>query len=217
MTTATALPPQAPTTPATATPALKPTPTPAPRKAYAPVRRRFTVAEYFAMAESGILHADEHLELLDGEIIIMAPMANPHRQSVNWAEMLLKESIGRRAMVQVQSTIVLDDGTAPEPDIAVIRLRSINDLVTVTPEEVYLLVEVADSSLDFDREEKLARYAAAGIPEVWIANLVDSRVEAHDDPVDGVYQNTRVIAPGDTVSPRAFPDVALAVSDFLPN
>ena len=210
MTTATALPTQAPTT--------TPTPPPAatPSQACAPVRRRFTVEEYFTMAEAGILHQDERVELIDGEIIIMGPMGNPHRQSVNWAEMLLKESIGRRAMVQVQATIVLDDGTAPEPDIAVIRLRSINDLVTVTPEEVYFLVEVADSSLEFDREAKLARYAAAGIPEVWIANLVDTQVEAHDDPVDGVYQNVRVISRGESISPRAFPDVTLAVSDFLP-
>ena len=112
--------------------------------------------------------------------------------------------------------IVLDDGTAPEPDIAVIRLRSINDLVTVTPEEIYFLVEVADSSLEFDRETKLARYAAAGIPEVWIANLVDRRLEAHADPVDRAYQTSWVISPGESTSPRAFPDVVLAVSDFLP-
>ena len=181
-----------------------------------PVRRRFTVAEYFAMAEAGILDEDEHVELIDGEIIVMAPMGNPHRQSVNWAGRLLGPALGDRAMVQVQAPIVLDDGTAPEPDIAVIRLRSINDLATVTPEEVYFLVEVADSSLEFDREEKLARYAAASIPEVWIGNLVDGRVEAYDDPVDGAYQNVRIIPTGERISPRAFPDVELAVSDFLP-
>ena len=181
-----------------------------------PARRRFTVAEYFAMAEAGILHEDEHIELIDGEIIVMSPMGNPHRQSVNWIGFLLSPALGNRAMVQVQATVVLDDGTAPEPDIAVIRLRSINDLVTVTPEEIYFLVEVADSSLEFDRETKLARYAAAGIPEVWIANLVDRRLEAHADPVDGAYQTSWVTLPGESVSPRAFPDIVLAVSDFLP-
>ena len=188
----------------------------APAREVAPARRRFTVVEYFAMAEAGILHEDEHIELIDGEIIIMSPMGNPHRQSVNWVDLLLKEALGRRAMVQVQATIVLDDGTAPEPDIAVIRYRSINDLVTVTPEEIYFLVEVADSSLEFDRETKLARYAAAGIPEVWIANLVDGQVEAYDDPMDGAYQNLRTAHRGESISPRAFPDVVLAVSDFLP-
>ena len=198
----------------TATASPKPTETEA--RPRAPTRRRFTVAEYFAMAEAGILREDEHIELIDGEIIVMSPMGNPHRQSVNWVGLMMREALGRRAMVQVRATIVLDDGTAPEPDIAVIRLRSINDLVTVTPEEIYFIVEVADSSLGFDRDTKLARYAAAGIPEVWIANLVDRRLEAHADPVDGAYQTSWVISPGESVSPRAFPDVVLAVSDFLP-
>ena len=181
-----------------------------------PSRRRFTVAEYFAMAEAGILHEDERIELIDGEIIIMSPINDPHRQSVNWITLLLTEAFTRRAMVQVQATIALSDATAPEPDIAVIRLRSINDLVTVTPEEIYFLVEVADSSLAFDRGIKLARYATAGIPEVWIANLLDGQVEAHDDPVGGAYRNVRVFPQGATISPRAFPDVTLAVSEFLP-
>ena len=181
-----------------------------------PLRRRFTVKEYFAMAEAGILHEDERIELIDGEIIIMSPIYDPHRQSVNWIAMLLSESLARRAMVQVQATIVLNDDTAPEPDIAVIRFRSINDLVTVTPEEIYFLVEVADSSLAFDRRIKLPRYAAAGIPAVWIANLVDKQVEAHTDPVDGVYQNSQVFPLDATISPHVFPDIALAVSDFLP-
>ena len=181
-----------------------------------PMRRRFTVDEYFALAEAGILHKDERIELIDGEIIVMSPINDPHRQSVNWVSLLLIEAFARRAMVQVQATIRLNDNTAPEPDIAVIRFRTINDLVTVTPEEIYFLVEVADSSLAFDRETKLPRYAAAGIPEVWVANLVNRRVEVHADPVDGVYRSVRIIYAGATVSPQAFPDITLAVSDFLP-
>ncbi len=181
-----------------------------------PMRRRFTVDEYFALAEAGILHQEERVELIDGEIIIMSPVNDPHRQSVNWLDHLLGAALGERAMVQAQATIVLNDGTAPEPDIAIIRFRSINDLVTVTPEEIYLLVEVADSSLTFDRDTKLPRYAAAGIPEVWIANLVNRQVEAHSNPVEGVYRNVLIVHPGATVSPQAFPDVTLAVNDFLP-
>ncbi len=181
-----------------------------------PMRRRFTVDEYFAMAEAGILRKEERIELIDGEIIIRSPINDPHRQSVNWIAYLLTVALGDRAMVQVQATIVLNDATAPEPDIAVIRFRSINDLVTVTPEEIYFLVEVADSSLVFDRGTKLPRYAAAGIPAVWIANLVDQQVEAYADPADGVYQNAQVFPLDAAISPHAFPDVTLAVSDFLP-
>ena len=180
------------------------------------MRRRFTVDEYFALAEAGILRKEERVELIDGEIIIMSPINDPHRQSVNWLDHLLGAALGERAMVQAQATIVLNDGTAPEPDIAIIRFRSINDLVTVTPEEIYLLVEVADSSLEFDRDTKLPRYAAAGIPEVWIANLVNRRVEAHSNPVDGVYRNVLIVHAGATISPQAFPDVTLTVNDFLP-
>ena len=181
-----------------------------------PMRRRFTVAEYFAMAEAGILHEDERIELIDGEIIVMSPINHPHRQSVNWADRLLNSAVGERAMVQVQAPIELDDSSAPQPDIAVLRLRPVGDFTPVTPDEVYFLVEVADSSLAFDRGTKLARYAAAGIPEVWIANLVNRQVEAHSNPVDGVYRNVLIVHAGATVSPQAFPDVTLAVSDFLP-
>ena len=181
-----------------------------------PTRRQFTVDEYFALAEAGILHEDEHVELIDGEVIVMAPKGERHRQSVNWLGHFLIPALGRRAMMQVQATIVLNGDTAPEPDIAIIRFRSINDLVTVTPAEIYFLVEVADSSPAFYRETKLPRYAAAGVPEVWIANLVNRQVEAHFNPVDGVYRNVLIVHAGATISPLAFPDVTLAVNDFLP-
>ena len=174
-----------------------------------PMRRRFTVDEYFALAEAGILRKEERVELIDGEIIVMSPINHPHRQSVNWADRLLNAAVGERA-------IELDDSSAPQPDIAVLRLRPVGDFTPVTPDEVYFLVEVADSSLAFDRETKLARYAAAGIPEVWIANLVNRQVEAHSNPVDGVYRNVLIVHAGATISPQAFPDVTLAVNDFLP-
>ena len=181
-----------------------------------PMRRRFTVDEYFALAEAGILHKDERVELIDGEIIIMSPISHPHRQSVNWAGRLLNAAVGERAMVQVQAPIELDDSSAPQPGIAVLRLRPVSDFTPVMPDEVYFLVEVADSSLAFDRGTKLARYAAAGIPEVWIANLVNRQIEAYSNPVDGVYQNLLIGHAGATISPQAFPDVTLAVNDFLP-
>ena len=155
--------------------------------------RRFTVDEYLALGAAGILAKEERVELLDGEIICMAPIGNRHRISVNWVADLMHEAIGRRGMVQVQAPIQLDDFTMPEPDIAVIRRRSINDLAPVLPSDVYLLVEVADSSLEFDLGEKLARYAAAGIPEVWVANLRAGELVVNTEPERGVYTNVRVI------------------------
>ena len=178
--------------------------------------RRFTIAEYLALGAASILAKEERVELLDGEIIQMAPIGNRHRNSLNWLDDLMREGIGRRAMVQVQGPIQLDDANAPQPDIAVIRRRSINDVGPVLPSDVYLVVEVADSSLEFDLGEKLARYAAAGIPEVWVANLRAGELVINTEPQGAVYANVHVIPLGGRVSPQAFPDVVLELADFIP-
>ena len=178
--------------------------------------RRFTIDEYLALGAAGILAKEERIELLDGEIIQMAPIGNRHMNSVDWSGDLMREGVGRRAMVRVQSSIQLDDATMPEPDIAVIRRRSVNDLASVLPSDVYLLVEVADSSLEFDLGEKLARYAVAGIPEVWVANLRAGELVVNTEPEGAAYANVRVIPLGGTVSPQAFPDVVLELADFIP-
>ena len=178
--------------------------------------RRFTVAEYLAMGAAGILAKEERIELLDGEIIQMAPIGDRHLNSVDWIGHLLHEAIGRRAMVRVQGSIQLNDFSAPEPDIAVFRWRSINDIGPVLPPDVYLLVEVADSSLEFDLGEKLARYAAAGIPEVWVANLRAGELVVNTEPEGSAYANARVVPLDGTVSPQVFPDATLAAADFIP-
>ena len=178
--------------------------------------RRFTVDEYLALGAAGILAKEERIELLDGEIICMAPIGNRHLNSVDWVAHLMGPAIGDRAMVRVQGSIQLDDATMPEPDIAVIRLRSVNDIAPVLPSDVYLLVEVADSSLEFDLGEKLARYAAAGIPEVWIANLRDGELVVNTEPEGTTYAHVRVISLGGAASPQAFPDVVLELADFIP-
>ncbi len=189
---------------------------PANERADVGVGRRFTVDEYLALGAAGILAKEERIELLDGEIIQMAPIGNRHLNSVDWLGLLMREAIGRRAMVRVQGSIQLDDATMPEPDIAVIRRRSINDIGPVLPSDVYLVVEVADSSLEFDLGEKLARYAAAGIPEVWVANLRAGELVVNTDPKGTAYANVRIISLGGQVSPQAFPDITLAVADFIP-
>ena len=178
--------------------------------------RRFTVAEYLALGEAGILAKEERIELLDGEIIQMAPIGNRHLISVDWLADLLREGIGRQAMVQVRGSIQLDDASAPEPDIAVIPRRSINDIGPTLPSDVYFLVEVADSSLEFDLGEKLARYAAAGIPEVWVANLRAGELVVNTEPQGAAYTNVRVIPLDGRASPEAFPDVILELADFIP-
>ena len=179
---------------------------------------RFTVDEYLDLGAAGILAKEERIELLDGEIICMAPIGNRHRHqhSIDWLAHLMHPAIRLRAMVQVKAPIQLDDFTMPEPDIAVIRRRSVNDIAPVLPSDVYLLVEVADSSLEFDLGEKLALYAAAGIPEVWVANLRAGELVVNTEPEGAAYTNVRVIPLDGSVSPQAFPDVALELADFIP-
>ena len=179
-----------------------------------PTRRRFTVEEFYAMAEAGILTADERVELLNGEIFAMAPMGAPHADITYLFDDFFKSSLRGRARVQVQGPLRVDDNTLLFPDISVLRLRSDYRRHLPEPEDVLLLIEVSDSSLWRDRETKLPRYAA-GIPEVWVANVPASHIEAFSDPVDGVYQSRRIVPADGQISPIAFPDVVLTVGDFL--
>ena len=186
-----------------------------PAQTAAPTRRRFTVEEYCAMAEAGILAEDERVELLDGEIFVMPPIGEPHEFGTDLFNRELSHRLYDRALVRVQNSIRLNDYGLPEPDIAVVRFRDDYHRNRPTPADVLLVIEVADSSLRRDRELKLPHYAAAGIPEVWIANVRARQVEAFQDPVDGVYQSSRIVPADGQISPRTFPDVVLTVGEFL--
>ena len=180
--------------------------------------RRFTVDEYMAMGEAGILgelrREHERVELLDGEIIIKEPMGPYHLGGTNWLTMLLVPPLVGRAIVQIQGSIYLNDRSAPEPDVTVRSLsRSWERAETG---DVYFVIEVSDTTLAYDRGVKLARYAAAGIPEVWILNLRGREVTTYNDPAETGYAAVRTCRAGESISPRAFPDVVLAVSDFMP-
>ena len=180
--------------------------------------RRFTVDEYMAIGEVGILgemrREGERVELLDGEIIIKEPMGPYHLGGTNWLTMLLVPPLVGRAIVQVQGSIYLNDRSAPEPDVTVRSLsRSWERAETG---DVYFVIEVSDTTLAYDRGVKLARYAAAGIPEVWILNLRGREVTTYNDPAETGYATVHTYRAGDSISPRAFPDLVLAVSDFMP-
>ena len=180
--------------------------------------RRFTVDEYYAMAEAGILKKEDRVELIDGVIVAMSPMAGPHIGCVNGFNRALTTAVGERAIVQVQCPVRLDDSTEPEPDLALLReCADFYDSGPAGPEDVLLLIEVADSSVDYDRYEKLPRYARAGIPEVWIAVLPERIIAAHTGLVDGRYTMRRTFSPGDTISPGCFPDAVLPVAEILPS
>ena len=181
-------------------------------------RRRFTVDEYLAMERACILYKSDRVELIDGVIIVMPPIGDRHVGGSNWGNTLFVPPLLGRAIVQVGGPIYLNDNTAPQPDIALVRWTEPGSGATgrSTPDDVYLVIEFADSSLAYDRGAKLARYAAAGIPEVWVANLRAQEVTSYAEPSGAEYAAVRTYRAGESISPRAFPDVVLAVSDFMP-
>ena len=178
--------------------------------------RLFNVDEYLGMEKAGILHEDDRIELMDGKIIVMAPIGDYHEFGTDWLTMLLAPALVGRAMVRIQGSIRLHNFSAPEPDVAVLRLRSFDDIRPYYPDDIYFVIELADSSLRYDSGVKLARYAAAGIPEVWIANLRIREVTVYAGLSGSTYEIVNVYRPGDSISPRAFPDIALAVDEFMP-
>ena len=179
-------------------------------------KRRFTVGESLAMLEAGVLHEDDRIELIDGVLLVMAPIGNYHDNTADWLAELSFRNFGDRARVRVQGSIRLNNMSAPQPDIAILRRRALGDMRPYFPQDIFLVIEIADSSLRYDSGPKLARYAAAGIAEVWIANLRAREVVAHTDPAGPEYTSVRVYRPGESIVPQAFPEVGLAIDEFMP-
>jgi Uma2 family endonuclease len=186
--------------------------------AFAPRRRRFNVDEYYRMAEAGILGPDERVELLGGEIYEMAPMGSRHAGRVRFLDHWFDRRLGGRGVVSAQCPLRLSDGSEPEPDLALLRIRPDDpdyDRSHPLPGDVLLVVEIADTSLSYDRDRKLPRYAEAGIPEVWIVDLTRRRLLAWREPSARRYQASFELAGVDTVAPLAFPDLRLTVGELL--
>lgn len=179
-------------------------------------RRHFTVAEYHRMAEAGIFSEDDRLELIEGEILKMSPIGSLHASCVKRLNKLLGNLVGQSAIVSVQDPVQLNDFSEPEPDIALLRPRD-DFYAQAHPgaADVLLIIEIADSSVEYDRNIKLPTYAHSGIPEVLIANLAADTVEAYSDPVNGSYQHTRLYKRGETFSPQMLPGIAIKISDIL--
>jgi Uma2 family endonuclease len=152
--------------------------------------RPFTKNEYHRMIEAGILREDDRVELIEGNIIAMAPIGSRHVACVNRFNRLLNQALGDRAQVSVQNPVSLTRYSEPQPDIAVLRPRE--DFYSAAlpgPEDILLIVEVADASAVADRQDKLPLYARAGIPEVWLVDWIEERVEVCQEPwTDGSYR-----------------------------
>ena len=183
----------------------------------AAARRLFTREEYHRMGEVGILTRSDRVELIRGEIIKMSPQGRRHRAFIDNLTQLLGARLTGRAIVSIQMPIVLADDTEPEPDVQILRRRTVpyKDR-EADADDALLLIEVAVSSLAYDRSIKLGLYAAAGIPEYWVVDCVAESIEVYRAPhADGYRDVARVAGPTATVVLQAFPDVALALSDVF--
>lgn len=168
------------------------------------------------MAETGVLKPDARVELLEGQIIDMSPIGPFHGGVVGRLARLFNKIAGDRSLVLSQHPLHLDDHSEPQPDFLLLKPIP-GDYTTrhPQPEDVYLLAEVSDSTLDRDCNEKLPVYGRAGIREVWIANLVNLTIEVYREPHFTGYGSKRIVRAGDQVSPQAFPDAAIDVAELL--
>jgi len=181
-----------------------------------PRRHRLTVAEYYRMGEAGILAPDARVELIDGEIIDMAPIGSPHVSAVLQLDYLMKEAVAEKALVLVQGPIVLGEYSAPQPDLAVLRQRADYYRSTLAgPADVLLVVEVAQSSLRFDRDDKIPLYARHGIPEVWLIDLKAKRFVRYRNPQQGAYMSVDQPDLGSPLEIAALPESRLDLSALL--
>jgi len=178
--------------------------------------RRFTVEEYHRMVEAGILGEDDRVELIEGELLEMSPISSRHAACVKRLTVLLFERGGRRFLVSIQDPIRLGERSEPVPDLALLRPRA--DFYASAhpgPEDVWLVIEVAETSGAYDRERKLPLYGRAGIPETWVVDLEREEVVVGRDPSPEGYRTLRIARRGETLSPLAFPDLTLSVDEIL--
>lgn len=177
---------------------------------------RFTVDEYYRMAEAGILDEDDRVELIQGEIVEMTPIGSRHAGCVNRLAQLFFMGTEGRAIVLVQNPIRLDQHTEPQPDLVLARHR--DDFYAAghpRPGDVLLVVEVADTSAGYDRGVKLLLYAQAGIPEAWVVDLSQNRLEAYRSPSPRGYREMRELGAGDRVAPDALADLEVEVAAIV--
>ena len=178
--------------------------------------RRFSVDEYFQLAEIGILNEDDRVELLEGEIVVMEPAGSEHEGHVSRLAYVFYEKLGRRALVRTEQPTILDTFNAPQPDLVLVRWRDDHYVHShPLPGDILLAIEVSWSSVTADRRIKAPIYARTGISEYWIVDLRSSSVEVYREPTGRGYASFSRVGPDSVLRPLAFDDVEIRVEDIL--
>jgi len=175
----------------------------------------FTVESYQRLAELGVLREDSRVELIGGQVVEMTPIGDRHASCVRRLSRLLAQKVLEVAVIDVQNPVVLGAHDAPQPDVAVLKLRAEGYAQHPRPTDVLLVIEVADTSLAYDRDVKLPLYAEAGIQEAWLVALPEDRLDVCREPAGGHYTSVRSLARGETITPLQFPGVTLKVDEIL--
>ena len=179
-------------------------------------RRHFNVTEYYRMAAAGVLSEDDRVELIEGEIIEMNPIGSRHAACVGRLTKFLERLAGDRVIVWVQNPVKVSDYSEPLPDVALLKPR--DDFyahANPQPTDVLLIIEVADSSVEYDREIKIPLYAEAGIPGVWLVNLPKEIIEMYTRPLDGTYQEICVVKRGETLEAQSVRNLTIDANVVL--
>ncbi|TAF08021.1 MAG: Uma2 family endonuclease [Nostocales cyanobacterium] len=178
--------------------------------------RQISVIEYHKMLEMGIFHPEERLELLSGQIITMAAKGTAHEAAITRIQRILNQRLGDQVLIRTQSPITLDDFSEPEPDVAVVKTNVLDyEDHHPQPSEVFLVIEVADSSLKYDREVKSLAYAKSGIIDYWVLDVNGRKLCVYRDPNIEGYQNQSILAENLTISPLAFPGCEITIRELL--
>jgi Uma2 family endonuclease len=179
-------------------------------------RHRLTVDEYYRMAEAGVLAPDARVELIEGEIVDMAPIGSRHGSAVKRLNQLLTEAVGASAIVAVQDPVRLGDRSEPQPDLMLLAPRAdFYESAHPVAADVLLLVEVSDSTARYDRVIKLPLYARHGIREVWIVDLDNRVLQTFRDPAGEAYTHTTKTTTPGSLSPSLLPGVSIDASRLL--
>ena len=183
---------------------------------FAQTKHRFSVKEYYRMAETGVLRPGARVELLNGEIIDMSPIGPFHGSITKFLNRFFSAAAKGRWLMAVQDPLRLDDQSEPQPDLMLLAPAA--DYYRKRhpqPADVFLLIEVSDSTLEADQADKIPAYGRAGVAEVWIVNLNDLTVGVYREPHFTGYARKSILRTGDTIAPLAFPDAAVEVAEWL--
>ena len=176
--------------------------------------RRFSRDEYHEMARTGILRPEERVELIHGEILAMTPQGTPHAAFIDFLDTQLQQAFGDRVAVRTQLPLALGETSEPEPDLAVVPGEPL-DYVHAHPTTALLIVEVAETSLSFDRTIKAMLYAEHRIPEYWIVNIGDHQLEVFRNPSSSGYETHKILRADECVTPLHAPNFSLPLASLF--